>query len=235
MNDSLRKMLRLLAPFPLRVWIGRALRGRNLRDLTGRLGAGGLHAYVAWGVSARRWRHVQIGAGTQVDRGTHFHSNDEEQGKRIVIGERCFVGPNCFLSAGERIEIRQDTVLGAACHLLAAGHRYDDPTRAVAKAEVVSYGPLVLGVNSWIGVGAIIVGGVEVGYGAIVAAGSLLRTSVPPLCLAAGHPARVIKTYDWISKSWSKLPGDECARAAALERHVQNLPGEATYLAALGT
>lgn len=233
MNDSIRKMLRVLVPFPLRVWVGRRMRGRDLRDFAGRFGAGGLGAYIAWGVSARRWRHVAVGAGTQVERGTHFHSNDEGPGRRIVIGERCFIGQNCFFSAGERIEMRRDVVVGAACNFLAAGHRYDDPRRAVARAEVVSYGPMTLGANAWIGVGATLLGGVEVGFGAIVAAGSLLRTSVPPLCLAAGHPARVIRVYDWVAGAWSTLPPDEAARTAALAQHLRNLPTETAYLAAL--
>ncbi len=233
MNDLFRKMLRLVVPFPLRVCLGRALRGRNLRDFAGRFGAGGLDAYVAWGVSARRWRHVSIGAGTQVERGTHFHCNDEGPGRRIIIGERCFIGQNCFFSAGERIEIRRDAVVGAACNFLAAGHRYDDPKRAIAQAEVLSYGPMTLGANAWIGVGTTILGGVEVGFGAIVAAGSLLRTSVPPLCLAAGHPARVIRTFDWTAGSWSTLPNDDDARAAALAQHLRNLPSETAYIAAL--
>ncbi len=235
MNDSLRKMLRLVVPFALRVWVGRALRGRDLRDFAGRFSAGGLDSYIARGVSARRWRQVSIGAGTQVERGTHFHTNDEGAGKRIVIGERCFIGQNCFFSAGERIETRSDVVVGAACNFLAAGHRYDDPRRAIARAEVLSYGPMTLGTNAWIGVGTTLLGGVEVGFGAIVAAGSLLRTSVPPLCLAAGHPARVIRIFDWIAGSWSTLPADETARAAALAEHIRNLPSEAAYRAALVT
>lgn len=235
MNDIIRTTLRVLVPFPLRVWFARSVRGRRPRDYAGRLGAGGLTAYIAWGVSARRWRHVRVGAGTQVERGTHFHSNDEGDDLRIVIGERCFIGQNCFFSAGERIEIRRDSVVGAACQFLAAGHRYDDPTRVVARAEVLSYGPMVIGANVWVGVGATLLGGIEVGFGSIVAAGSLVRASVPPLCLVAGSPARVIKVYDWPTRAWIGLPSEPTERDAALGRHVRNLPTEADYLDALQT
>jgi serine acetyltransferase len=92
---------------------------------------------------------------------------------------------------------------------------------------------MVVGANTWVGVGTTVLGGVEIGFGTIVAAGSLLRTSVPPLCLVAGHPARIIKTFDWLAKAWVALPTDEAARAAALSRHVQGLPSEAAYLDAL--
>jgi acetyltransferase-like isoleucine patch superfamily enzyme len=233
MAEPIRALVRSLLPFALRSRLARAFGSRNPRDLAGRIGAGGLHAYVARGVTARRWRHVSIGAGAQVERGTHFHCNDEGPGKRIVIGERCFVGQHCFFSAGESIVVRRDAVIGASCNFLAAGHLYDDPTCTVARAAVTSYGPMILGVNTWTGVGTTVLGGVEIGFGSIVAAGSLLRMSLPPLCLAAGHPARIIRIYDWPSKAWVTLPTDEPARETALHRHMQNLPSEAAYLEAL--
>jgi len=235
MTNSLRNLVRLLLPFPLRVKIARAFGSLALRDLLGRLGAAGLHAYVARGTTARRWRHVCIGAGALVECGTHFHCNDEGPGLRIVVGERCFVGQNCFFSAGDRIEIRRDCVIGASCNFLAAGHRYDDPTCAVARAAVVSYGPMVLGANAWIGVGATLLGGIEVGFGSIVAAGSLLRMSVPPLSLVAGNPARVVKTYDWRARCWMPLPAVPHERDAALQQHLRSLPTEEAYLEALQT
>lgn len=233
MFGFLRKILRSLLPFPWRVRYSRTLGGRCFRDLAGRIGAGGFHAFVARGVSARRWRHVRIGPDTQVERGTHFHSNDDGDAARVIIGARCFIGQNCFFSPGERILIADDSVIGAACNFLAAGHKYDDAKVAVARAEVMSYGPMVVGAGCWVGVGTTLLGGIDVGFGAIVAAGSLLRSSVPPLCLAAGHPARVIRTYDWLDQVWTTLPTDEAARDSALLRHVERLPSEIDYLKAL--
>lgn len=231
MNDRLRHWLRAVVPFPLRHWLSgvRAIRGPW--DVFGRLGAGGFYAAISLRATARCWRQVRIGPASMVERDTHFHSNDDGPGLRIVVRESCFIGPNCFFSAGEQIEIAQDCTIGAACHLLAAGHEIDRPTtRSYARAPVISYGRMRLGANTWVGVGSTVVGDVQIGFGSILAAGSLLKQSLPPLCMAAGHPARVVKLYDTALGVWVRLPDTEPERAEALARHLASLPTEAAYI-----
>ena len=56
--------------------------------------------------------------------------------------------------------------------------------------------PIVIQDNVWIGVRAIILKGVTIGEGAIVAAGSVVFNDVPSYCVAAGNPARVVKRLE---------------------------------------
>ena len=51
----------------------------------------------------------------------------------------------------------------------------------------------VIGSDVWIGHGAVILGGVRVGDGAIVAAGAVVTGDVPPMTVVGGNPARVIR------------------------------------------
>lgn len=175
------------------------------------------------------WRHVSIGRECIVDDGVCFHTNDNGDGLRIRIDDGCFIGRNSFFSAGESIHIKPHCNVGASCNLLAAGHEYDDPTTPCCTSPVVSYGHMELGTNTWIGVGATLVGGIRVGYGSIVAAGSLLRQSLPPLCMAAGVPAAPVKLYDWPSGRWIRVPPEGPDLKAALERHLATIPTEAEY------
>lgn len=230
MNASLRRQLRALVPFPLRRLIARVLAVRGFADLTGRWGAGGLRSSISRRASARLWRQVRVGAGVIVDPGTHFHTNDNGTGPRIVIEDGSFVGRHCFFSAGESIHVGRQCNIGAACHLLAAGHDYDDPTVPSVISPVVSYGPMRLGPNTWVGVGSTLLGGIEVGFGSVVAAGSLVLGPLPPLSLAAGRPARVLKVFDWPSRRWTRLPDEPAARDAALARHLATIPLEADYV-----
>lgn len=56
--------------------------------------------------------------------------------------------------------------------------------------------PVVIKRNAWITVGVIVLAGVTIGEGSIIAAGSVVTKDVPPHCFVAGNPAKVIKTLD---------------------------------------
>ena len=61
---------------------------------------------------------------------------------------------------------------------------------------VVSAKPIVIEEFCWIGAGAIVVGGVTIGKGTVVGAGSVVTKSLPPMVVAAGNPCRVIRQLD---------------------------------------
>jgi len=59
--------------------------------------------------------------------------------------------------------------------------------------DVVSKGPIVIGSDVWIGTKSIVLSGVAIGHGAIVAAGSVVTKDVKPYAIVGGNPARVIR------------------------------------------
>lgn len=59
--------------------------------------------------------------------------------------------------------------------------------------EAKSKGPIIIGHDVWIGTHSVILSGVEIGNGAVIAANSVVNKSIPPYTIAAGSPAKVIK------------------------------------------
>jgi acetyltransferase-like isoleucine patch superfamily enzyme len=53
--------------------------------------------------------------------------------------------------------------------------------------------PVVIEEDCWLGTGAIILPGVRVGRGSIIGAGAVVTKDIPPLSLAVGVPARVVR------------------------------------------
>jgi acetyltransferase-like isoleucine patch superfamily enzyme len=190
----------------------------------------GFNFNVSITATARSWRQVKIGSSTIVKRGVDFHSNDHEIRFRILIGNNCYIGQNCFFSAGELIELKNHCLVGASCNFLAAGHEYSNPLVPYAKAPVISYGVMRLGVNTWVGAGSTLVGNVEIGFGSIIAAGTIVRHSFPPLCLVAGNPARIVKFFDWTQKSWLGVSNEVTLLEGRLDHHLASLPREDDYL-----
>ena len=62
-----------------------------------------------------------------------------------------------------------------------------------AKEDMVSKGPIILEHDVWIGTHSVILSGVTIGTGAVIAANSVITKDVPPYAIVAGNPAKVIK------------------------------------------
>lgn len=62
-----------------------------------------------------------------------------------------------------------------------------------SRSDLVSSGPIVLGNDVWIGLRAVVMSGVNIGDGAVVAAGSIVTKDVPPYAIVGGSPAKILK------------------------------------------
>lgn len=95
-----------------------------------------------------------------------------------VVGGRAMVGKNCHIGAG--------TVLAGVI-------------------EPPSATPVIVEDNVLMGANAVILEGVRIGTGSVVAAGAVVTSDVPPFCVVAGAPARIIKKVDDKTRSKTEL------------------------------
>lgn len=90
-------------------------------------------------------------------------------------------------------------------------------------SDVVSRGPIRIGHDVWIGTGATILTGVQIGNGAIVAANAVVTQDVPPYAIVGGTPAKVIRfrfepeVIDWLQNlAWWNWPVEKIKKNAGL-------------------
>jgi len=115
----------------------------------------------------------------------------DDPGVGLEIGEGTYIGPRCVLGAGGGLTIGRHVTMGAAIHLLAENHAFDDPARPIGEQGVTRRG-IAIEDDAWIGNAAIVLDGVRIGRGAVIGAGAVVTRNVPPLGIAVGNPARVI-------------------------------------------
>lgn len=118
-------------------------------------------------------------------------SKDDSCGS-IKIGNYCLVSPGVRITSASRIEIGDNCMLANGVFLTDADwHGIYDRLESIGNCA-----PVVLKENVWIGDCATVCKGVTIGQNSIVGAGSVVTTDIPPNCIAAGNPAKIVKELD---------------------------------------
>lgn len=119
--------------------------------------------------------------------------------KNVYIGNDVSIGNNCnFMTTRAKIYIGDHVMFGPAVRIITGNHVIDVPGKYMSeftdadKREKDDQDVIFKGDN-WIGCNAIILKGVTIGYGAVVAAGAVVTKNVGDYCIVGGNPARVIK------------------------------------------
>jgi len=107
---------------------------------------------------------------------------------------RIEIGEHTFINYGSSIAARVSVKIGSYCHL---GHYMfvmdNDQHDVVRHTELPQSDPVIIEDHVWIGSKAVILPGVRIGSRAVIGAGSIVTKDIPPRCVAAGNPARVLR------------------------------------------
>lgn len=127
----------------------------------------------------------------------------EKNNLKILIGDRSFIGGGTFLHCTNDLIIGSDVLISWGCtlidhnsHSVEWEERKHDVTNWINGKkdwEHVTSKPIVIKDKVWIGFNSIILKGVTIGEGAIIAAGSVVTKDIEPYTVVGGNPARVIK------------------------------------------
>jgi virginiamycin A acetyltransferase len=112
----------------------------------------------------------------------------------IVIGDDCYINPHCVLYSGNGIRIGNDVLIAPGTIIAPTNHalsRRDAPIRL--QGFMPSRGGVVVEDDVWIGANSVLIDGVHIGQGAVIAAGSVVTDSVPAYEIWGGVQARKLK------------------------------------------
>lgn len=125
------------------------------------------------------------GKWVNIDKGVTFATD-------LKIGNGAGIGANCSIPSG--VSIGENVMMGIDILMFTNEHRHDDITIPMGTQGRTPVEPIVIEDDVWIGSRSLIMKGVHIGHGAIIAAGSVVTKSVPPYEIWGGNPAHFLKS-----------------------------------------
>jgi acetyltransferase-like isoleucine patch superfamily enzyme len=155
-----------------------------------------------------RAHRIKLGNSVQIrkDAILHIAVPPEESGEPIIVieDESC-LGPQCQMSAKNRVHIERDVLVGQSVLIMDHGYDNEDCSAQIRDQSAEEGGRIRIGQGSWIGYRAAIVctqGELTLGRNCVVAANAVVTRSFPPYSVIFGNPARVIKQFDPVKDKW---------------------------------
>jgi carbonic anhydrase/acetyltransferase-like protein (isoleucine patch superfamily) len=113
-------------------------------------------------------------------------------GGHIKLGRGCSVNSFCVLYGHGGLTIGDGVMIAAHTVIVPANHLFDDPGLPIRMQGETKKG-VTVGDDVWIGANVTILDGVTIGDGSVIGAGSVVTKDVPPMSVAVGNPARVLR------------------------------------------
>ena len=140
--------------------------------------------------------HTLIGPHVTMSAGLYGEELHAPNGWALRFGDNCSIGRNSFFVSRVGIDVGDDVTMAPNVYVTDHNHRYDDPTLPI-KQQWMTEAPVTIGSGCWLGAGAVILPGAQLGRNVVVAAGSVVRAGVvPDHSVVAGVPAKVVRSYD---------------------------------------
>ena len=129
---------------------------------------------------------IRVGEGPWIERGVVLHAF----GGSIELGRNVFLGPYTVIYGHGGVVIGDDTLISMHCRIVSSNHAVP-PQNVSIRSQPDQLLPTRIGRDVWLGAGVTVLGGVSIGDGCVVGAGSVVTKDLPAFSVAWGVPACV--------------------------------------------
>ena len=194
--------------------LGAALRRSRDTLLSRRLHTSGLRI----GRSPRLLGLAHMRLGANLSAGDHLwieavtHFAGESFDPLLTLGDDCNLSDRVHIACANQISIGSGLLCGSGVLITDHSHGiysgsavHSSPDLRPNLRQLDRTGTVLIGKNVWIGDGAAVLPGAEIGDGAIIGAHSVVTGRIPPRTIAVGSPARPIRRWDPAPERWVKI------------------------------
>lgn len=128
---------------------------------------------------------------------------NEQYQPKIIIGNGVSFQQRLHLTCARHVEIKDDAVILADVCITDINHSYKDIMKNVL-SQPLEVKATIIGRCCFIGMGAKIMAGTQLGDNCIVGSNSVVSGVFPPFTVLVGTPAKMIKRYDFATHTWKR-------------------------------
>jgi acetyltransferase-like isoleucine patch superfamily enzyme len=119
--------------------------------------------------------------------------NIKNMGVGLVIGDDVGIAQNCFIQVRGKVTIGSHVMFGPNVSIFSENHGFTNLETPMISQPTIR-GEVIIEDDVWLGTRSVILSGIRIGKGSIIAAGALVNRDVPPYSIVAGVPGKVIKS-----------------------------------------
>jgi acetyltransferase-like isoleucine patch superfamily enzyme len=146
---------------------------------------------------------ISIGRNVLIRKGARLEAvgSDAGEGPKLIIGDGTAIQFYFHCGAAGRVTIGRNVLMGGRVYITDHDHSYDEPDLSARESPRLNVAPVEIGDGAFLGEGCVILKGVRVGKRAVVAANAVVTRDVPDFSVAAGVPAKVIKSVKGMAQN----------------------------------
>ena len=158
--------------------------------------------------------NVSLGPGSLLLAETHYptdvmrhpdiHQSLQTFDSKIIIGNNVTATADLQIAAASRITIEEDVMFASNIHINDSSHGYETADVPYKYQGISNIAPILIKKGCWIGQNVVILSGVTIGENTIIGANSVITSSIPARCIAAGSPAKILKRWDENTHAWRR-------------------------------
>jgi acetyltransferase-like isoleucine patch superfamily enzyme len=145
---------------------------------------------------------IHIGAFVKIGALAVIEAMDPAQGAVVRIGDGAYIGNFARITGVGEVVIGEEAMLADRVYVSDTNHVYEDVSQPIKRQGLRAGRRVEIARGAWIGIGAVVVGGVRVGEGAVVGANTVVTEDVADFTVVAGNPARVVREHDGDAWRW---------------------------------
>lgn len=151
--------------------------------------------------------NVNIGSSCRITVSNSFgkllcHSSNKT---KIKVGNHVDIGNGTFISANNDIKIGNHVIMAPYVFITDHDHGFYNIKKNLHQQPLTENGITKIEDNVFLGIKSTILKNVTIGTHSIIGANSVVIKDVPPYCIVAGNPSKIIKRYDFKKKKWLKV------------------------------